>query len=101
MRWSALAIGLFVAGPLHQAGTPAWSWWTLYLTCHAPEAESLVIAFIGHKSQLTLQPAISVSVGVLVTVLATSFPFRLRSRLSKTLVASSPTSARQRFRLTT
>jgi heavy metal translocating P-type ATPase len=36
MRWSALALGLFVAGGLLQlSGTPAWSWWLLYLTCYA------------------------------------------------------------------
>lgn len=36
VRWAALATGLFVAALVAQgAGAPAWSFWTLYLTCIA------------------------------------------------------------------
>jgi len=36
MRWSGLALTLFLIGSLLQlAGAPAWSWWLLYLACYA------------------------------------------------------------------
>ncbi|MGI8677736.1 MAG: heavy metal translocating P-type ATPase [Jatrophihabitans sp.] len=36
MRWAAVALALFIiGGGLQLAGTPDWSWWTLYLACYA------------------------------------------------------------------
>lgn len=36
VRWAAVAVALFLLGLSCQlAGTPAWSWWALYLGCYA------------------------------------------------------------------
>ncbi|BCI83896.1 heavy metal translocating P-type ATPase [Mycobacterium sp. SMC-18] len=35
MRWTAVALALFLAGLVLQlAGGPSWSWWALYLACY-------------------------------------------------------------------
>ena len=55
MRWAALAIGLFGAGGLLQlTGSPAWSWWTLYLACYAAGGWEPALAGIRAAREKTL-----------------------------------------------
>jgi heavy metal translocating P-type ATPase len=67
MRWSALALGLFVAGGLLQlSGTPPWSWWLLYLTCYAAGGWEPALAGLQAAKQKTLDVDLLMIVAAIV-----------------------------------